>query len=140
MEKKYILNKWVLTKNMILWQNIGHDLLSKARESIYSRSTCQILHTQINTLTLKYRMVEEIMWFYQILSKLRSTLTSTDKTCSIVNNVGRVLVKKGAHASFKENWHNKQLRYLWHIQGPLLERKRTWRHRWVQKKQMARDC
>ena len=31
---------------------------------------------------------------YQILSKLRLTLTSTDKTCSIVNNVGRVLVKK----------------------------------------------
>ena len=34
------------------------------------------------------------MKLYQILSKLRLTLTSTDKTCSIVNNVGRVLVKK----------------------------------------------
>ena len=37
-------------------------------------------HTQINILTLKYHMVQEIMKLYQISSKLRLTLTLNQQT------------------------------------------------------------
>ena len=40
-------------------------------------------------------------------------IESTDKTRSIVNNVGRALVKeKGAYAWLKSHWYHQQLRYL----------------------------